>query len=93
MYYLGDGVPKNCEKSVEYLLRAAELGVAQAQYNLGGMYYQGDGVKRDLHLAKRYYELAARQGDDSALQKIRNINSELLAQRKRDLKSCECATF
>ena len=39
--------------------RAAESGVSEAQYNLGGLYYNGVGVDKDLRLAASWFRLAA----------------------------------
>ena len=43
--------------------KAAALGYAPAQCNLGNLYRQGLGVSRDLEQAAKWYEVAARQGD------------------------------
>ena len=42
--------------------RAADLGNADAQNNLGNMYASGDGVRRDPREAFRWYMKAAEQG-------------------------------
>ncbi|MCI0428949.1 MAG: CHASE2 domain-containing protein [Rhodospirillales bacterium] len=46
----------------EGLHRAAERGMAKAQYALGKSYRDGAGVKRDPAAAARWFERAARQG-------------------------------
>ena len=43
--------------------KAADQGVASAQYNLGGMYYRGEGVAQDYTQALFWYRKAADQGD------------------------------
>ena len=43
-------------------LPLAELGDAEAQYNLGVMYDEGAGVERDLTLAAEWFRRAAEQG-------------------------------
>ena len=43
-------------------LPLAELGDAEAQYNLGVMYDQGASVERDLARAANWYRKAAEQG-------------------------------
>jgi adenylate cyclase len=48
--------------SGEGLQRAAERGMAKAQYALGKAYRDGTGVKRDAASAARWFERAARQG-------------------------------
>lgn len=46
----------------EEWLPLAELGDAEAQYNLGVMYDEGAGRVRDLAMAAQWYEKAAEQG-------------------------------
>ena len=41
--------------------RAAEAGVAGAQYNLAQMYFNGEGISRDLSEAAHWFERAAMQ--------------------------------
>ena len=60
------GVRQNYVKSVEHMEKAAKLGLASANYNLGCSYHNGDGVQRDMKKAKHYWSLAAVQGDLSA---------------------------
>jgi TPR repeat protein len=48
--------------ALEEWLPLAELGDAEAQYNLGVMYDEGAGVDRDLPLAAQWYRRAAEQG-------------------------------
>ncbi len=47
---------------VTWSRKAAEQGVAEAQYNLGFMYYNGLGVPQDYAEAVRSYRKAAEQG-------------------------------
>jgi hypothetical protein len=56
------GVPQNWAKANELLLKAGELGSAEAYNDLGYSYYNGDGVAVDMKKAKHYYELAAMGG-------------------------------
>ena len=60
------GMPVDLEKSNQLLLKAGELGCAEAYYNLGQAYDQGRGVEVDMKKAKYYWELAAMGGDLSA---------------------------
>ena len=46
--------------------RAADQGLAIAQYNLGILYDNGHGVARDYREAAKWYRLAAAQGDADA---------------------------
>ena len=49
-----------------WYLKAAEQGVANAQYNLGILYDNGQGVPQDYAEARSWYLKAAEQGDASA---------------------------
>ena len=46
--------------------KAAEQGIAKAQFNLGVMYFEGRGVQQDDTEAVAWYRKAAEQGDNSA---------------------------
>lgn len=46
----------------EEWLPLAELGDAEAQFNLGVMYDEGAGRPRDLAIAAQWYRMAAKQG-------------------------------
>ena len=50
-------------KSVKVLIKAAEQGDAEAQFNLAGMYLTGEGVQEDYGKAVHWYSKAAEQGD------------------------------
>ena len=53
-------------QDAEQIRKAAEQGVARAQFNLGFMYATGRGVLKDEAEAVRWYRLAAEQGDAHA---------------------------
>ena len=55
-------MPQDYKEAVRLYRRAAEQGVAKAQYNLGVMYDVGDGVSQDYKEAVRWYRRAAEQG-------------------------------
>ena len=63
MYHMGQGVPQDYTKAVQWYRRAAEKGNAASQANLGVMYAKGTGVSRDLVQAYVWYDLAATQGE------------------------------
>ena len=46
MYYLGEGVAKDEQKAFYWTKKAAEAGVASAQYNLAMMFDKGAGTKQ-----------------------------------------------
>ena len=49
-------------KAAELFRKAADMGYACAQYNLGYCYKYGDGVPRDLTISAEWYRKAAEQG-------------------------------
>lgn len=59
-YMFGYGVTQNDSTANELLEKAAKLGNAEAQFNLGYTYYTGEGVeKADIKLAVKWLSLAA----------------------------------
>ena len=58
-----NGMPQDIQKTIQLLLKAGEIGCAQAYYNLGISYDNGRGIEVDKKKAKHYYELAAMKGD------------------------------
>ena len=57
-----NGMPQNLAKGNELLLKAGELGCADAYFNLGNAYHAGRGVEIDKKKAMHYWELAAMNG-------------------------------
>jgi TPR repeat protein len=65
-YINGDGVPKDAEKAHYYLTKAAEQGMASAQYIVGLDFSNGEGVKQDWEKSVYWYTKAAEQGNAEA---------------------------
>jgi TPR repeat protein len=59
MYQLSHGVQQDNEAATSWYRKAAEQGLAEAQYNLGVMYANGDGVAQDYAAAHMWFNLAA----------------------------------
>ena len=57
---------KNYEEAYKYIVKAADLGHPQSEYNLGYYYYTGTVVKQDEEKAKSWFEKAAVQGNTDA---------------------------
>ena len=53
---------RSYSKAAELFQKAADMGFAPAQYNLGYCYKYGDGVPRDLDKSAEWYRKAAEQG-------------------------------
>ena len=68
-YDNGEGVEKDKRKAFGWYERAAEQGLAEAQYNLGVCYEYGRGVEKDENKAFEWYEKAAEQGHVEAAQR------------------------
>lgn len=64
--------------------RAADQGLAKAQYTLGQFHERGIGVEADLQEAKAWYGMAAKQGDKRATTRL----AELDLQDRRKKHTC-----
>jgi len=51
--------------AVHYRIASDQLHSAQAMFNLGFMHEQGLGMKQDIHLAKRFYDMASEASADA----------------------------
>ena len=76
MYREGKGVSQDYTEAVKWFGLAAEQGLADAQYNLGGLYYSGQGVPQDYAEAVKWFRLAADQGDAGAQYNLGIMYSE-----------------
>ena len=56
---MGQGVSQDYTEAVKWYRKAAEQGVAKAQYNLGAMYFDGQGVPQDYIQAHKWLNLSA----------------------------------
>ena len=66
-YYFGrNGKTKSYEEAVKWYRKAAEMGHATSQYNLGYCYKNGHGVTKDYSEAVKWYRKAAEQGQANA---------------------------
>ncbi len=61
-YENGEGVARDPVKAAELYCKAARLGDAEAQFNLGWMYANGRGVERSDATAAFFFHAAAEQG-------------------------------
>src|SRR5262249_864879 len=61
-YDKGIGVPQDYAAAMSWYRKAADQGLAKAQFNLGSMYYDGLGVPQDFAAAVSWYGKAADQG-------------------------------
>ncbi len=73
IYAVGDGVPKDSSKAVEWYQKAAAQGNADAENNLGWAYANGEGVPKDVSKAIEWFHKAAAQGDADAQYRLGRI--------------------
>ena len=64
------GVPEDDAEAVRWCRKAAEQGLAAAQYMLGFMYAEGEGVPEDDAEAAKWFRKAAEQGDVEAQSRL-----------------------
>jgi len=62
----GQGVPQDYAEAVKWYLKAAEQGIASAQFKLGVMYDKRQGVPQNFVEAVKWYRKAAEQGNAEA---------------------------
>ncbi len=75
-YVEGRGVTTDVATAAIWLARAAEGGIAPAQFRLGSMYEKGVGVKKNLMEARRLYLAAAAKGHATAMHNAAVLNAE-----------------
>ena len=66
MYSDGKGVPQDYDEAVKWYRKAADQGLAEAQFDLGLIYQKGQSVAQDYGEAVMWYRKAAAQGDAKA---------------------------
>lgn len=65
-HYYGYGTEIDYETAfIHYRLASEQQHSAQAMFNLGYMHEKGLGIKQDIHLAKRFYDMAAEASPDA----------------------------
>jgi soluble lytic murein transglycosylase-like protein len=69
----GEGVERDGAKAAALYCKAARLGDAQSQYNLGWMYSNGRGVERNDSAAAFFFHAAAEQGLSQAIRMLQTV--------------------
>ena len=64
---------ENYKLAYQYFMKAANQGFAISQYYVGFCFETGNGVEKDSNEAKKWYQLAANQGHQSAIKKLQNL--------------------
>ena len=73
----GQGCEPDLGKSIHFLRLAAEQGIPEAQLALANVYQTGQGLPRDEALARRWYEEAARKGNQTAAKILERITGQV----------------
>lgn len=65
-YYYGHGTEVDYEMAAEHYRGSTEIQTnAQAFFNIAYMHERGLGLKKDIHLARRYYDLASEASEEA----------------------------
>ena len=62
----------------EELMHAAEQGDAEAQFQLAECYFFGDGIEEDEEEARKWYQKAADQGNEEAIERLSEYYEEAI---------------
>jgi TPR repeat protein len=73
LYEHGEGVERDGPRAAVLYCKAARMGDAQAQYNLGWMYSTGRDIERSDTTAAFFFHAAAEQGWKQALQMLGSV--------------------
>ena len=68
--YDGRGVTRDTQGAAKLFERAANQGLAPAQYRIANIYETGIGAAKDLALAKAWFEKAAARGNAKAMHNV-----------------------
>ncbi|WP_230974720.1 hypothetical protein [Brevundimonas vitis] len=88
--YLFDGVggPRNRAEAMTWLLKAANLGLIDSQYNVARLYENGDeGIPINRTDALRWYLIAARSGDPDAQEAVTRLTPQTPAAAQRSARA------
>jgi TPR repeat protein len=75
-YAEGGAGPRNYELAAQWYAKAAQQGLAVAEYRLGSLYEKGLGVAKDMQRAKDLYQRAAEEGNTRAMHNLGVLAAE-----------------
>jgi localization factor PodJL len=75
-YSEGRGLVRDTKSAAQWFEKAADQGLAPAQYRLGSYYEKGIGVDRDYAKARAYYQQAAENGNARAMHNLAVLFAE-----------------
>ena len=76
-YEQGLAVKQNYGNAAKWYRESAEWGYRYGQYNLGMLYYAGRGVPKDPEQAQYWLQIAALQGVNQAIEKLKSISKSV----------------
>ena len=83
------GKEADLKKGFDACYRSAELGLAEAQFNVGVMFEDGIGTKKDFKKAAIWYEAAVAAGDKRAMNNLGNLYLDGKGVEKNKLKATD----
>ena len=87
MYERGYGVTRNQRKAVALYKKAAEGGIAVAQFNYGEALFLGNGIKKDYIEAKKWLLIALDRGSKDALYLLKDVNKLISKEENTESKN------
>jgi hypothetical protein len=75
-FQYGVGAPQNLDRAIQLFCRAADLGYAEAAYQLGWIYSTGRAGKVDEILAAQWFKAAAAGKDQRANEQLHNLGAD-----------------
>ena len=81
------GLDQDMGAALEWFTKAAERGVVDSQFNVAFLREGNEGVPADLETALFWYQIAARQGDQGAPDRIQVLSTQVDATTMSDIKA------
>lgn len=94
LYLTGQGVPKDEQKGIDLLKKAAETGNREAQYKLGVLMFKGEIIEKNIQRAVYWISISATQEYPKAMLALCELYARGLGVKKNTQKSnmwCEKA--
>ncbi|WP_368859243.1 tetratricopeptide repeat protein [Xenorhabdus bovienii] len=89
MYELGEIVPQDYQKAMEWYLKASKQGLSTAQNNIGILYRKGRGVPQNYQKAMEWYLKAAKVGNAVGMFNVGYLYQSGLGVEKDEQKALE----
>jgi len=73
--------------ALDWFTKAAERGVVDSQFNVAFLREGNEGIPADIETAYFWYQIAARQGDQGAPDRIALLNEKLAPAKQAEIKA------